>query len=299
MFKILNLALLGITSRINELVEMSLTFGFQGVDIELPLIMAHAQIHGPAYAYGLLGGARSRSGGFDLPVRFHAEQAEFDADIAKLPEIARLCKEMHLTRGYATIQPYSNHLPYPANFEQHRARLLQAAEILSAQGIQIGLTFQAPESFRSEGVYPFIHDAEAFSALVKAVGSKDVGVVLDVWHWVAGGGTVDSLQQFTVDQIVAVRLSDGPSDKPATTWTYADRYLPGSSGTINSVEVLKWLDSIGYEGPVVAHCNPENLGENRREAVVQKLSEALNEVWNLAGVKPPTRPTGRPVVLSA
>lgn len=298
MFKILNLGLLGISSRVNELVEMSLTFGFQGVDIELPMVLAHAQLHGPAYAYGLIGGARSRSGGFDLPVRFHAEDADFSADMAKLPEIAQLCKEMNLTRAYAAIQPYSNFQAYPANFELHRTRLLKAADVLSNEGIKLGLSFVAPESFRKDGVYPFVHQAEAFSALVKTVGSPDVGVVLDVWHWVAGGGTLDSLQDFKADQIVAVRLSDGPADKPATSWTYADRYLPGGSGAINSVEVLKWLDTIGYDGQVTAHCNPANLGEIRREAVIQKLSESLNEVWNAAGVKPPTRPTGRPVVVA-
>jgi 2-keto-myo-inositol isomerase len=296
MFKILNLALLGISSRINELVEMSLTFGFQGVDIELPMVLAHAQMHGPSYGYGLLGGARSRTGGFDLPVRFQGEEAEFSADMAKLPEIAKLCNEMHLTRAYTTIQPSSDHLAYPANFELHRKRLLQAAEVLSAQGIRIGLTFLAPESFRKDGVYPFVHQAEAMSALVKAVGSQDVGIILDVWHWIAGGGTTDSMQTFSNEQIIAVRLSDGPSDKPASTWSYADRYLPGGTGAINSVEVLKWLDSIGYDGPVIAHCNPANLGEIRREAVIQKLSESLSEVWTAADLKPPTRPTGRPVV---
>jgi sugar phosphate isomerase/epimerase len=298
MFKILNLAILGISSRINELVEMSLTFGFQGVDIELPMVLAHAQIHGPQYAYGLIGGARSRSGGFDLPVRFQGDEAEFATDIAKLPEIAKLCREMHLVRAYSTIQPTSSQLAYPANFELHRKRILQVADILSAEGIRLGLSFVAPESFRKEGEYPFVYQAEALSALVKAVGSPDVGVVLDVWHWVAGGGTVDSLQQFTADQVIAVRLSDGPSDKPAATWTYADRYLPGASGAIDSVEVLKWLNSIGYDGPVGAHCNPANLGEIRREAVIQKLSESLNEIWGAAGVKPPTRPTGRPVVVA-
>jgi hydroxypyruvate isomerase len=296
MFKILNLALLGISSRINELVEMSLTFGFQGVDVELPMVLAHAQIHGPQYAFGLLGGARSRSGGFDLPVRFNAEEADFAADLAKLPEIAKLCHEMRLTRAYATIQPTSDVLAYPANFELHRKRLLQVADILSPEGIRLGLTFLAPESFRKEGAFPFVYQAEAITALIKAVGSPDVGIILDVWQWVAGGGTVESLQQFSADQVVSVRLSDGSPEKPASTWTYADRYLPGGSGTINSVEVLKWLDTIGYDGPVAANCNPANLGEIRREAVIQKLSESLNEVWTAAGVKPPTRPTGRPVV---
>lgn len=296
MFKILNLSLLGISSRINELVEMSLTFGFQGVDVELPMVLAHAQIHGPQYAFGLLGGARSRSGGFDLPVRFHADEAEFSADLGKLPEIAKLCREMHLTRAYSTIQPTSDNHPYPANFELHHKRLSQVAEVLSPEGIKLGLTFLAPESYRSGGAYPFIHQAEAISALIKTVGSPDVGIIVDVWQWVAGGGTVESLQQFKVDQVVAVRLSDGPREKPASTWTYADRYLPGGSGTIDSVEVLKWLDSIGYDGPVAAHCNPANLGEIRREAVIQKLSESLSEVWTAAGVKVPTRPTGRPVV---
>lgn len=296
MFKILNLGLLGITSRINELVEMSLTFGFQGVDIELPMVLAHAQIHGPQYAYGLLGGARSRSGGFDLPVRFQGDETEFAADLAKLPEISKLCREMHLTRAYSTIQPVNNQHAYPANFELHTKRLDLVSKILAADGIRLGLGFLAPESFRKEGVYPFIHQAEALSALIKAVKSPDVGICLDAWHWTAGGGTLESMQQFKADQVIAVRLSDGPSDKPASTWSYADRYLPGSSGTIDSVEVLKWLDSIGYDGPVTAHCNPANLGEIRREAVIQKLSEALNEVWTAAGVKPPTRPTGRPVV---
>lgn len=296
MFKILNLGLLGISSRINELVEMSLTFGFQGVDIELPMVLAHAQIHGPQYAYGLLGGARSRSGGFDLPVRFHGDEAEFAADFAKLPEIAKLCHEMHLTRAYATIQPVSNHLAYPANFELHTKRLEQVAKVLSSEGIRLGLGILAPESFRKEGVYPFIYQSEAITALLKATKSPDIGLILDVWHWFAGGGTLESMQALSGDQIIAVRLSDGPSDKPASTWSYADRYLPGGSGTINSVEVLKWLDSVGYDGPVTAHCNPANLGEIRREAVIQKLSESLNEVWTAAGVKPPTRPTGRPVV---
>lgn len=46
--------------------------------------------------------------------------------------------------------------------------------------------------------------------LIAAIGAKNLGLVLDSWHWYTAHETAADLETLTNDQIVAVDLNDAP-----------------------------------------------------------------------------------------
>ena len=79
MYKNLNAESLGITARQNELIELALTYKFRGLDIDTQSFLRQVESRGKEHAVRFLQSAHIRVGGFDLPVRWLADDvAWFD-----------------------------------------------------------------------------------------------------------------------------------------------------------------------------------------------------------------------------
>jgi sugar phosphate isomerase/epimerase len=129
-----------------------------------------------------------------------------------------------------------------------------------------------------------VHKFDELRKLAIGVGSPNVGVVLDLWQWYAGGGSIDEIKQLTADQIVAVNLADAPADVPADQLTMQQRLLPGETNVVPSAEIVKWLSEIDYDGPVTARPDRTRFPKTGRVQIVRMIAESLNQVWIAAGL---------------
>ena len=68
MFKNLNLEVLGVSGRTSEIIELALSFGFKGVDLDLVNFQQQVQVNGLARARRLLDSAKLKIGTFRLPL---------------------------------------------------------------------------------------------------------------------------------------------------------------------------------------------------------------------------------------
>lgn len=82
--------------------------------------------------------------------------------------------------------------------------------------------------------------------IVKDVNLPNVGLVLDTFHFYAGGSTLDSILQVAPDRILIFHINDS-EDLPKRKLTDAHRLLPGE-GTIPLVDILANLRTIGFDG---------------------------------------------------
>ena len=73
------------------------------------------------------------------------------------------------------------------NFAFHRDRLRPAAQILADKGISLGLEFLGPKTLRDGKPFEFIHTIEGMLELCDAIGTGNVGLLLDAWHWYTSG----------------------------------------------------------------------------------------------------------------
>jgi len=85
-------------------------------------------------------------------------------------------------------------------------------------------------------------------AIVKAVDRENVGMVLDAFHFYAGGSSVDAIREVGAKRIFIFHINDA-EDRPKMALQDAHRLYPGE-GAIPLAEIVAGLKEIRYEGPV-------------------------------------------------
>ena len=80
------------------------------------------------------------------------------------------------------ILPGDNKLTYLENFNLHKTRLRQVAEILKDNNIRFGLEFVGPRTSRAKFRFPFASTQHEMLELTEAIGKDNMGLLLDSWH---------------------------------------------------------------------------------------------------------------------
>ncbi len=285
MFKNLNASLLGVTGHQSEIIELALTFGFRGMDLEITDFATRANLKGMPYARRLIDSAKIRIGTFELPLAWDIDSDLFEKELKKLPEYAEAAVEIECLRCTATLSPAGDNRPYHENFEFHKRRFSEMCKALEPSGIRLGIGFQAAEYLRRNQAFQFIHDFDALTLLMNMIDAPNTGLLLDVWDFVAGGGSIEAISNLPVEQIVAVQLADMPAGVALPDLDENSRLLPGAeNGQIDCVAVLRTLAEMGYDGPVTVKPSRGVFRSRRRDDVVKRTGAALDRIWRAAGL---------------
>ncbi len=131
------------------------------------------------------------------------------------------------------------------------------ADWVGAYGLEVVFEFLGPQVGRPDPrriMYPWIMSLEAALELIERVERSNLGLILDVIHWWAGGGTYEDLHKVK-GLPLTLHVFDLPGGVDPETMADSDRVLPGE-GIIDLVRWLGILKRDGYEGDVM----PEVLG---------------------------------------
>ena len=135
----------------------------------------------------------------------------------------------------------------------------QYLDILDQYGLELVLEYLGPHLAApirgSREVYPFVDNLNTAVELVKRIDRPNVGLILDVMHWWAGGGTFEDLHKVK-GMPLALHFFDVKKGVTQETVKDRDRVLPGE-GIIDLVKFLRILKEDGFDGDVM----PEILGE--------------------------------------
>jgi sugar phosphate isomerase/epimerase len=288
MFKNLIPQAIGVSGRQSELIEMALTYGFRGLDLDMREYVRKVNSRGRDAAARYLRSAQVRLdfrvGGFELPVRWTDDEAVFKQDLDKLAATAEVAASLGARGCYTHIPPASDKLAYHENFAFHQQRLGKVADVLAKHNLTLGLALVATPRQRKDKKFEFVYQVDPFLALVKTLGIANIGVVLDLWHWHLGGGTVKQIRELEAARIVQVRLSDVPSDLDPAKPSDEQRLLPGTGGEIDAAEALRILAELEYNGPVSPAAHARSMAGLTRDRIVRTAGEALDAVWKEAGL---------------
>ena len=222
-----------------------------------------------------------RYGTAGLPVEFRRDQQQFQQDLASLPRQASILKQLSVKRMATWIPPGHNKLTYLQNFEQHKRRLYEVAKVLGDSDIRLGLEFVGPRTSRARYRYPFICTQLDMMELVNAISTKNVGLLLDSWHWYTSQGTVEELLQLSNNDVIHVHVNDAPSGIAVEQQIDNRRKLPVTTGVIDLKGFINALVKIGYDGPVECEPFDQELREMEDDTALQRTIESLNRLWNL------------------
>ena len=86
--------------------------------------------------------------------------------------------------------------------------------------------------------------------LAAAVGTGNVGLLFDTWHWYTCRSAIDDVRKLSVSDVVYVHINDAPAGIDPYEQIDNIRCLPAETGVIPLTELMQILTEIGYEGPV-------------------------------------------------
>ena len=88
--------------------------------------------------------------------------------------------------------------------------------------------------------------------LIAETGKRNLGFLIDSWHWYNSGETAADLLTLKNSDIVAVHINDAPAGIPVDQQVDNRRALPLETGVIDIDAFLNALNQAGYDGPAAA-----------------------------------------------
>ena len=291
MYKILNGQGLGVSGRQNELIELALTHKFQGVEVDMEDLVGRHDTLGKQFACQFLQSANIDVGTFELPIDFGVANDDFAAYSQKLDTIADLGQTLGAKRCYVLLNPTNDKFAFQENFENHRSRIAEVADKFEKAGIKIGLAVQAAKAQSAAGDYKFIQTVEELLTLVKTIGHANVGVCLDTWEWVVGGGAMDQLGDIDIANLTELRMADVSDDANPSDIKNSDRVSPGDGTDSVSLKIINQLLDSGFEGPFSVATDAGMYAGVQRDSVVSGISTRLDRLMAKESLVDPVEPS--------
>jgi sugar phosphate isomerase/epimerase len=278
MFKNLNVGAIGHKATFEETVKLASEYGFAGVDADL----GYAKEKGAAEVKALLAKHKLKLGGFGLGVRWREGDSDRDyaESLANFVSDCKIAAELGVTRCNTWVMPASNKLTYQQYFDMFVTRMKPVAQILKGFGQSIGLEFIGPRTIRASHKHGFIYTMDGMRATAAAIGTGNVGFLLDCWHWYTAQSTVTDIEQLDPKEVVYVHINDAPKGIAVNDQVDNKRELP-VTGVIDLKGFFGALRKIGYDGPLTVEPFNQPLRDMKREDAVKATSAALDAALKL------------------
>ncbi|HLW77973.1 MAG TPA: TIM barrel protein, partial [Terriglobia bacterium] len=276
-YTVLSLGRLGFSGTFERSVELAHRYGFEGVDPDEGLFGRLADDD----LKRLLDDLASKNlklGAAGLPVDFRKDESTFNEGLRKLPEAAKALARAGVERVSTWVLPCSDHLTYLQNLRSHACRLRECAQALADHGQRLGLEYVAPRTFWRSERHPFIHTLSEMKELMISIGTDNLGVQLDSWHWYNAEETAADLATLRARDVITVDFNDAPR-LPLDQLVDDQRELPAATGAIPAKEFLGALTAMGYDGPIQAEPFNARLRSMPLEPAVAATAEALRKAF--------------------
>ncbi len=267
---------LGIKADQKRSIELAAKYGFESVEAQSGYLAGLSK--------GQLNDLKSEMkdkkivwGSSGLPVDFRKDRAKFEEGLKELPRLAAGLKRAGVTRVNTWLMPSHADLTYNENFKQHTRRLWEVAKILLDNDLRLGFEYVGTTTLLIRAKYPFIHTLAETQELCAAIGTNNVGYVLDSWHWWQAGDSADAINKLDPSSITLVDLNDAPKGIDKKQQQDGQRELPMATGVIDLKPFVEALVHIGYEGPARAEPFNQPLRDMDDDAASKATISALKK----------------------
>ena len=282
MFKNLSTGAIGIRANMKEGLTLAKEAGFEGLDLNIGEAGQLAQQHDIQYVKDLWADAGIAMGGWGFGVNWRGSDADYYAGLSQLPARAELAAKLGCYRTTTVVGPASNDMTFQQNWDFSVKRLRPIAEILKAHGHAIGLEFIGPATSRKSAKHLFAYSMDAMLGLAAAIGTGNVGLLFDTWHWYTCRATVDDVRKLAASDVVYVHINDAPAGIDPDEQIDSIRCLPAETGVIPLTELIQVLTDIGYDGPVTPEPFSKKVNDMAPADAAKATAESLNQVWKNA-----------------
>lgn len=250
-FQNLSLGRIGFEGSFQQSVELAVKHGFEGVDPDADYF-ARLSEDDLKKTLDDLRAKNLKLSAAGLPVEFRKDDATFNEGLKNLPAAAKALQRAAVWRANTWIMPMSDDLTYLQNFRQHACRLRACSKVLDDYGQHLGLEYVGPRTMWRSGRHSFLHTLSEMKELLVAIGTNNLGVQLDSYHWYNAEETEADLLTLRSHDVITVDLNDAPAGVPRDKLEDGSRELPAATGVIPVKHFLSALLKIGYDGPIQA-----------------------------------------------
>jgi sugar phosphate isomerase/epimerase len=117
--------------------------------------------------------------------------------------------------------------------------------------------------------------------LIVAIGTNNLGIQLDSWHWFNAEETDKDLLALRGSDVVTVDLNDAPRGLSLDQYQDDHRELPVATGVIPVKGFLDSLVQIGYDGPIQAEPFNAALRAMPLDQACSSASAAITRAFSL------------------
>jgi sugar phosphate isomerase/epimerase len=124
--------------------------------------------------------------------------------------------------------------------------------------------------------------------LGRAIGTGNVGLLLDAYHLYTSGGQIADLDRITAWDVVYVHVNDAIAGVPRDEQLDQVRTLPAETGVLEIGPFLRKLDQLGYDGPVTPEPFSKRLNELAATdplAAAREAARSMRVVWDAAEIR--------------
>jgi sugar phosphate isomerase/epimerase len=283
MYKALSPGAVGIRDLpLAQSIELAARHGFEGVSFDVREAAALAADGGAGRVRDLFTRAGVQPAHWNVPVAW--SQDTWRDDLAELPRLAALARELGCDRCTTWMPPGSDTRPYAENFAWHVERYRAIAEVLKAHDCRFGIEFIGPKTQRAQFKHEFIYSLAGLHELSEAIGTGNVGVLLDAWHVYTAGDAMDVVRTLTNRDVVLVHVNDAPPGIPIDQQNDHARALPVETGVMDLAGFMRELRAIGYDGPVIPEPFSQRLNERAPtdpDGVAREVGQSMDALWRL------------------
>jgi sugar phosphate isomerase/epimerase len=266
---------------LSEAIAVAHDAGFAGLTFDSRAAARAVDEQGLAAVQEEFGQAGVKPALWNLPVAWRDDD-QWQADLRELPRLAATARELGATRTATYMPSGSDERPFRENFNWHVARLRPIAEVLRDEGCRFGIEFIGPRTYRAAFRHEFIHSLDGVMELNAAIGTGNVGLLLDSWHLYTSGGTIAEMERLTNDDVVVVHVNDAPAGIAPDEQIDTVRTLPMETGVIDLVGFMRALRKMGYDGPVMPEPFSQRLNDlaaTDSEAAAREAARSMDALF--------------------
>ncbi|NLJ66139.1 MAG: sugar phosphate isomerase/epimerase [Clostridiales bacterium] len=220
---------------------------------------------------------------FGLPVQITSRDA-FNDTFPTLEKVARAAAKLGIHRCCTWMMSSSKDYEYAENFDFHVWMFRLIDKVLKDYDILFGVEFLGPKHIITANKYPFIHTIDGMLELCDAVGTGNMGLLLDSHHCYSSGLPGGEFAKYIRNEkdIVIVHINDSPVGVPIDEVKDSPRFYPGEPGGGGNdlIGFMNSLKSLEYTGPVVVEPFSKTLnGMSDNDAIAKIVSDSIDSVW--------------------
>ena len=271
---------------LSETIDLARDAGFAGLSFDSRAAAQIIDEQGLAAVQEQFARAGVKPALWSLPVAWRHDH-QWETDLRELPRLASAARDLGATRTATYMPSGSDQRSFQENFDWHVTRLRPIAEVLRDEGCRFGIEFLGPKTYRAAFRHEFIYTLDGVMELIAAIGTGNVGVLLDSWHLYTSGGSLADLQDLTNQGVVVVHVNDAPAGIARDEQIDTVRTLPMETGVIDLVGFMRAVQEMGYDGPVMPEPFSQRINDLAATdplAAAREAARSMDALWRAAGL---------------